>query len=62
MQETFKNVSISEEIQNELINSFHDIIAKYQKKTTDETPLLNVSKEDFDEFIAIYSNITTLIV
>lgn len=59
MQETFKNVSISEEIQNELINSFHDIIAKYQKKTTDETPLLNVSKEDFDEFIAIYSNITT---
>ncbi|OAV73668.1 ATPase involved in DNA repair [Bacteroidales bacterium Barb6] len=59
MQETFNNISISTKNKTQLINSFHNIIAKYQNLTTDETPLLNVSKEDFDEFLAVYSNITT---
>lgn len=59
MQNTFKNVSLPANVQTQLINSFHSIIAKYQNHSTDETPLLAVSKEDFDEFLAVYSNITT---
>lgn len=59
MQDTFKNVSLPINVQTQLINSFHSIIAKYQNHSTDETPLLSISKENFDEFLAVYSNITT---
>jgi DNA sulfur modification protein DndD len=59
MQEAFNNIKISAKDKKQLIESFHNIISKYQTNTTDETPLLNVSKEDFNEFFAVYSNITT---
>jgi DNA sulfur modification protein DndD len=59
MQETFNNVSLSAEDRTHIVRSFHKIISKYQNQTTDETTLLNTSKEDVDEFLAVYSNITT---
>ncbi len=59
MKEAFSNVSLAQKTKVELINSFHSIIAKYQNQTTDELPLLNVNKEDLDEFLSVYSNITT---
>jgi DNA sulfur modification protein DndD len=59
MQKAFKNISISQSDKKQLVGSFNNIIAKYQNRATDETSLLNTSKEDFDEFLAVYSNITT---
>ncbi|GAB6394238.1 MAG: AAA family ATPase [Bacteroidales bacterium] len=59
MQEAFNNVKISAKDKKQLVDSFHNIISKYQTQTIDETPLLSVSKEDFDEFLAVFSNITT---
>jgi len=58
MQEAFNNIKISAKDKKQLVDSFHNIISKYQNQTTDATPLLSVSKEDFDEFLAVYSNIT----
>ena len=59
MQEAVNNINISVKDKKQLINSFHSIISKYQPTTTNETPLLSVSKKDFNEFLAVYSNITT---
>jgi DNA sulfur modification protein DndD len=59
MQQAFNNIKISAKDKKLLIESFHNIISKYQTNTTDETPLLSVNKEDLDEFWAVYSNITT---
>jgi DNA sulfur modification protein DndD len=59
MQEAFNEISISVKDKMQLINAFHNIISKYQTHTTNETPLLNVSREDLDEFLAVYSNIIT---
>jgi DNA sulfur modification protein DndD len=59
MQEAFNNVKISAKDKKQLVDSFHNIISKYQTHTIDETPLLSVSKEDFDEFLAVFANITT---
>jgi DNA sulfur modification protein DndD len=59
MQETFNNIKISVKDKKQLVESFHKIISKYQNHATDEMPLLSVSKEDLDEFLAVYSNITT---
>jgi DNA sulfur modification protein DndD len=59
MQQAFSNIKISAKDKKQLVDSFHNIVSKYQNKITDETPLLSVSKEDFDEFLSIYSNITT---
>jgi DNA sulfur modification protein DndD len=59
MQEAFNSIKISAKDKKQLVDSFHDIISKYQTHATDETPLLSVDKEDFDEFFAVYSNITT---
>jgi len=55
----FNNIKISAKDKKQLVDSFNNIISRYQTNTTDETPLLSVSKEDFDEFLAVYSNITT---
>lgn len=59
MQQVFNNIKISAKDKKQLVDSFNNIISRYQTNTTDETPLLSVSKEDFDEFLAVYSNITT---
>ncbi|HEY5590779.1 MAG TPA: DNA sulfur modification protein DndD [Paludibacter sp.] len=59
MQQAFNNVNISAKDKMHLVDSFHNIISKYQSKAINEVPLLSVNKEDFNEFLAIYSNITT---
>lgn len=59
MQETFNQISISAKDKTNIVSSFHKIISKYQNHSTDEIPLINVSKEEFDEFLAVYSNIVT---
>jgi DNA sulfur modification protein DndD len=59
MQKTFNNIKITAKDKKQLVDSFNSIISKYQNTTTDEKPLLGVSKEDFNEFLAVYSNITT---
>jgi len=59
MQQAFNNIKISAKDKKQLVDSFHNIISKYQTHITDETPSLSMSKEDFDEFLAVYSNITT---
>jgi DNA sulfur modification protein DndD len=43
----------------ELDNSIKKVVSKYQNQTTVGAPLLNVSKETFDEFLSVYNNITT---
>lgn len=59
MQKAFSNISVSSKQKKQLVDSFNAIIAKYQNKITDEMPLLNIAKEDFDEFSSVYSNIMT---
>lgn len=59
MQEAFIKIKISTEEKNQLIDSFQNIISKYQTNITNKTPLLTISKDDLDEFLAIYSNIIT---
>jgi DNA sulfur modification protein DndD len=59
MQEAFANISVSSKQKKQLVDSFNEIVSKYQNKITDEMPLLNIAKEDFDEFLSVYSNITT---
>ncbi|MDR2824945.1 MAG: DNA sulfur modification protein DndD, partial [Prevotellaceae bacterium] len=59
MQQVFNNIKISVEDKKHLVNSFNRIISKYQNQAIDEIPLLNVGKEDLDEFLSVYSNITT---
>lgn len=57
MQQVFENIAISQTVIKQLIDSFDKIISKYQNHITDETPLLNINKEDLGEFLAVYSNI-----
>jgi DNA sulfur modification protein DndD len=59
MQQAFENITISQTGRKQLIDSFDKIISKYQNHATDKTPLLNIGKEDLDEFLAVYSNITS---
>jgi DNA sulfur modification protein DndD len=59
MQEAFSNISVSSKQKQQLVDTFNEIVAKYQNKITDEMPLLNITKEYFDEFLSVYSNITT---
>jgi DNA sulfur modification protein DndD len=59
MQQAFNNIKISAKDKKQLVDAFNRSISKYQNQTTDKTPLLNVGKEDLDDFLAVYSNITT---
>jgi len=59
MQQLFDCVKLSSKEKKQLVDSFNNIISKYQNQANSSIPLLSVSKEDFDEFLAVYSNITT---
>ena len=59
MEETFKNAKISITDKKQLIDSFDKIISKYQNNLSDDTSLLNINNEEFEEFLAVYSNITS---
>jgi DNA sulfur modification protein DndD len=58
LQQAFENIKISDKEKKQLVDSLNNIISKYQCQTTIEKNLLSIRKEDFDEFMAIYSNIT----
>lgn len=59
MQQLFEKVKLSSKEKKQLVDSFNNIISKYQNQANSSIPLLSVSKEDFDEFLAVYFNITT---
>ncbi len=59
MQQAFENITVSLSNKKLLIDSFNKIISKYQNHVTNEAPLLNIDKKDLDEFLAVYSNITS---
>ena len=59
LKQLFENTNISVSDKKYLINSFDCIISKYQKNITDGTPLLNINKDELDEFLSVYSNLTT---
>ncbi|MDH6313000.1 DNA sulfur modification protein DndD [Parabacteroides sp. PFB2-10] len=59
MQQAFNNIPISAENKKKLVDSFNNIVSKYQNQATNEIPLLSVNKEYLDEFLSVYSNITT---
>ncbi|MDD2575913.1 MAG: DNA sulfur modification protein DndD [Bacteroidales bacterium] len=59
MEGTFKNAKISITDKKQLIDSFDKIISKYQNNLSDDTSLLNINNEEFEEFLAVYSNITS---
>lgn len=54
-----EQISITDKNKQELDKSIQMIVSKYQNQSMDGTPLMNVSKEIIDEFLAVYNNITT---
>ncbi len=59
MRDMFADASIPKTLKNKLIKSFQKIISKHQNQVSDGEPLMNVSKEVFDEFNSVYSNLTS---
>jgi DNA sulfur modification protein DndD len=54
-----ETLSITEANKRLLVESFEKIIAKYQSLPTNETPLLNISKDELEEFLTIYTVVTS---
>lgn len=59
LKEVFDETNLPEENKKNLIKSFDKIISKYQKDVTDQVPLLNIDKDEIDEFISVYSYLTS---
>ncbi len=59
MQTTFDNLPISQSTKRLLVDSFNSVISKYHKQRQNTKPILNTNKEEYEEFIAVYSNLTT---
>lgn len=59
LKQVFDETNISINDKKHLTDSFEKIISKYQKDITDGTPLINISKDEIDEFLSVYSNLTT---
>jgi DNA sulfur modification protein DndD len=55
----FEHSTISSPEKSELIMQVQDVLEKYKHEVTDENVLLSVSEQDYEEFIAIYNNLTT---
>jgi len=54
-----ENISVTGENKEKLNLSIEQVLSNYASKTTEENTLLSLNKEEFDEFLAVYSNITT---
>jgi len=50
---------IARKDKRELELSIEDVIEKYRKQSAKQSVLLKIDKETFDEFLAVYSNVTT---
>jgi len=57
--EVIENISFTEKNKEKLKLSINQILTNYSTQATAENALLNINKEDFDEFLSVYSNITT---
>lgn len=55
----FEHSTISSPEKSELIMQVQDVLEKYKHEVTDESVLLSVSEQDYEEFLAIYNNLTT---
>lgn len=55
----FEHSTISSLEKSELILQVQDVLEKYKHNVTDENVLLSVSEQDYEEFLAIYNNLTT---
>ena len=55
----FEHSTISSPEKSELIMQVQDVLRKYKHEVTEENALLSVSEQDYEEFLAIYNNLTT---
>lgn len=55
----FEHSTISSPEKSELIVQVQDVLEKYKHEVTEEDVLLSVSEQDYEEFLAIYNNLTT---
>ena len=55
----FEHSTISSPEKSELIIQVQEVLEKYKHEVTDENVLLSVSEQDYEEFLAIYNNLTT---
>ena len=55
----FEHSTISSPEKSKLIMQVQDVLEKYKHEVTEENVLLSVSEQDYEEFLAIYNNLTT---
>ena len=55
----FEHSTISSPEKSELILQVQDVLEKYKHEVSDENVLLSVSEQDYEEFLSIYTNLTT---
>lgn len=55
----FEHSTISTPEKSKLIMQVQDVLEKYKHEVTEENVLLSVSEQDYEEFLAIYNNLTT---
>lgn len=55
----FEQSTISSPEKSELILQVQDVLEKYKHEVSDENVLLSVSEQDYEEFLSIYTNLTT---
>lgn len=52
-------ISMDADVSLQIQQQIQNILSKYKKETSDKQPLLTMSDEDYEEFMAIYSYVTT---
>ena len=55
----FEHSTIASAEKNELIIKVQDVLDKYKNEVADEEVLLSVSEQEYEEFLAVYNNLTT---
>lgn len=55
----FEHSTISSPEKSKLIIQVQDVLEKYKHTVSDENVLLSVSEQEYEEFLAIYNNLTT---
>lgn len=55
----FEHSAIASKDKSDLIIKVQDVLGKYQNEVVNEDVLLSVSEIEYEEFLAVYNNITT---
>ena len=55
----FEHSTIASAEKSELIIKVQDVLDKYKNEVADEEVLLSVSEQEYEEFLAVYNNLTT---